>query len=130
MSIKSSKPSKRDRLVHQLWEEQAGVRLGKFKLVYYKGGRCYGWLNPPPGVITDLPEELPDCTGYMLFDLDADPNEATDLSKDPRFAEDLKEVKRFYKSELKRRVPPQIPILNPNMPAFSADWEPGWCASG
>ncbi|PVD21803.1 hypothetical protein C0Q70_17604 [Pomacea canaliculata] len=36
-STPSNKPSKRDRLVYQLWEEEAGVRVDNFKLVYYKG---------------------------------------------------------------------------------------------
>ncbi|PVD22938.1 hypothetical protein C0Q70_16198 [Pomacea canaliculata] len=120
-------PSQRTVWVYQMWDDEAGVRKGKYKLVYHTSGPCSGWYNPLPGVNTSLPEDVLDCGGYMLFDLEQDPYEINDLSKDPDYADEMNDVMEYFNMEKARKIPVQIAAINPNMPADDADWKPDWC---
>lgn len=130
LTYRQNLTSNRDRFVYELWEEEGGLRIGNYKLVYHTlSGPCSGWYNPLPGVTTSLPEEEEECQGEMLFDLDADPYETTDLSKDPQYAEQMSLLRDYRNREWARRIPPQISAINPNMPGPGDDWTPGWCAN-
>ncbi|XP_025111318.1 arylsulfatase I-like isoform X1 [Pomacea canaliculata] len=126
-AIKQNGPSQRDRMVYEMWDDEAGVRKGKYKLVYHTSGPCSGWYNPLPGVNTTLPEDVLDCGGFMLFDLEQDPYEINDLSKDPDYADEMNDVMEYFNMEKARKIPAQISTINPNMPAVDADWKPDWC---
>ncbi|PVD22937.1 hypothetical protein C0Q70_16197 [Pomacea canaliculata] len=109
-AIKQNGPSQRDRMVYQMWDDEAGVRKGKYKLVYHTSGPCSGWYNPLPGVNTALPEDVPDCGGFMLFDLEQDPYEINDLSKDPDYADEMNDVMEYFNMEKARKYLFRYPL--------------------
>ncbi|XP_025099742.1 arylsulfatase I-like [Pomacea canaliculata] len=116
--------SNRDRFVYELWEEEGGLRIGNYKLVYHTlSGPCSGWYNPLPGVTTSLRRRRGMSRGKCCSTWNADPYETTDLSKGPAVRRAAEPPARLRNREWARRLPPQISAINPNMPGPGEDWD-------
>ncbi|XP_025102556.1 arylsulfatase J-like isoform X2 [Pomacea canaliculata] len=128
-SISTNGVSPRQEFVYDINDDKqrAALRYKNYKMTWNKPGHPDGWYNPPPGVAQ--PPEWNYTSEYMLFDLDTDPTETTDISS-------RRQVKKVYKhmksklDSLRLTMPPQLhpPKLKEGDPTnWGGAWTPGWC---
>ncbi|XP_025103138.1 arylsulfatase J-like [Pomacea canaliculata] len=108
-------------------KNRSALRYKNYKMTWNKPGSPDGWYNPPPEV--EQPPESNYSKLYMLFDLDTDPTETTDIST-------RADVKTVYKS-MKTKLDNLRLTMSPSQQAsdimagkpqyWGGAWTPGWC---
>ncbi|XP_070202815.1 arylsulfatase J-like isoform X1 [Littorina saxatilis] len=128
--IVSQGASKRTEFVYNIDDVKkfSALRDGKYKLIANKAGSPDGWFYPSCGAPPkpDPPRKYPK---FMLFDIEGDPSEETDLSKDRRLRKTLRAMKRKLKAYKRQVVPsreaPKVPSGKPKN--HGGAWVSGWC---
>ena len=104
-------------------------RLGAFKLIRGDPGRPDGWI--PPDLVVDGEERVPH-TGHpapqlLLFNLDDDPHERTNLASDyPAITAYLGRLLDSYQAGM---VAPDVAglVQEANPVHYGGKWSSGWC---
>ena len=94
--------------------------------IYFRFRVSDAWYNPPAGV-ANRPEPSGRYPKFMLFDIDQDPEETTDIGKqEPRILRLMKRKLNAYSPGLKSTV--KAKKLEAGNPRFhNGAWVSDWC---
>ncbi|KAL8592863.1 hypothetical protein ACOMHN_050691 [Nucella lapillus] len=106
----------------------SALRYRQYKLINNSPGKPDGWYNPPGNGADELPEPGP-YPEFMLFDIETDPEERTNLIEQrgkARLIATMKAMLNDFKEGLVPTV--EAPKVNEGKPRFhNGSWVTGWC---
>lgn len=125
--INNGAPSARTEFVYNIDELQnnAAIRMGKYKLIQGSPGIFNGWTPLPP--LIDKHNNSLSFPPYQLFDIDNDPTEHFDIAdQQPDVLNTMKSRLEYYRKSL---VPAHYPKEDKrgDPKNFGGVWSPGWC---
>ncbi|KAK7106701.1 arylsulfatase J-like isoform X2 [Littorina saxatilis] len=120
--------SKRTEFVYNINDVKntSALRVGKYKLIT-KAGKPDGWSYQPANVTKlEPPSKYPD---YLLFNIDADPSETTNLINTKSLKKTIRKMKRKLKKYRNKLVPTkEYDTINAGKPKnHGGAWVSGWC---